>query len=137
MSFKTNWCLNPKQRVCCFVAKSIALISFLKNNKMQIRLTSPETFDRLIDYLEKERDLVWPEWSGFSKTYRDVFIETVKENMAKDTVLLNVEWEYNAQSNRVEPKVYYTIFSEIATDEEYLNEELKEKEKRKRYGTCK
>ena len=95
---------------------------------MQLRLTTPEAFYRLIDFLEKERDLVWPEWRGFDKTYRDIFIETVKENMAIDTVLLNVEWEYNAQSDRVESKVYYTIFSEIATDEEYLNEELKEKE---------
>ena len=95
---------------------------------MQLRLTTPEAFDRLIDFLEKERDLVWPEWSGFSKTHRDVFIETVKENMAKDTVLLNVEWEYNAQSNRLESKVCYTIFSEIATDDEYVNAELKEKE---------
>ena len=94
---------------------------------MQLRLTTPEAFDRLIDFLEKERNLVWPEWSGFSKTYRDVFIENVKENMAKDTVLLNVEWEYIAQSNRLESKVYYTIFSEIATDDEYVNAELKEK----------
>ena len=95
---------------------------------MQLRLTTPEALDRLIDFLEKERDLVWPEWSGFDKTYRDVFIETVKKNMAKDTVLLNVEWEYNAQSNRLESKAYYTIFSEIATDDEYVNAELKEKE---------
>ena len=95
---------------------------------MQLRLTTPEAFDRLIDFLEKERDLVCPEWRGFDKTYRDVFIETVKKNMAEDTVLLNVEWEYNAQSNRLESKVYYTIFSEIATDDEYVNAELKEKE---------
>ncbi|WP_279093874.1 hypothetical protein [Muribaculum intestinale] len=95
---------------------------------MQLRLTTPEAFDRLIDFLENERDLVWPEWRGFDKSYRDVFIETVKENMAKDTVLLNVEWGYNAQSNRLESKVYYTIFSEIATDDEYVNAELKEKE---------
>lgn len=95
---------------------------------MQLRLTTPEAFDRLIDFLERKRDLVWPEWRGFDKSYRDVFIETVKEDMAKDTVLLNVEWEYNAQSNRLESKVYYTIFSEIATDDEYVNAELKEKE---------
>lgn len=95
---------------------------------MQLRLTTPEAFDRLIDYLEKKRDLVWPEWRGFDKSYRDVFIETVKENMAKDTVLLNVEWEYNNQTNRLESKVYYTIFSEISTDDEYVNAELKEKE---------
>lgn len=94
---------------------------------MQLRLTTPEAFDRLIDFLEKERDLVWPEWRGFDKSYRDAFIETVKENMAKDTVLLNIEWGYNAQSSRMESKAYYTIFSDISTDEEYLNEELKEK----------
>lgn len=98
---------------------------------MQLRLTTPEAFDRLIDFLERKRDLVWPEWRGFDKSYRDVFIETVKKNMAKDTVLLNVEWGYNVQSNRLESKVYYTIFSEISTDEEYLDEELKEKEKGK------
>lgn len=97
---------------------------------MQLRLTTPEAFDRLIDFLERKRDLVWPEWRGFDKSYRDVFIENVKKNMAKDTVLLNVEWEYNAQSNRLESKVYYTIFSEIATDDEYVNEELREKENR-------
>lgn len=95
---------------------------------MQLRLTTPEAFVRLIDFLEGERNLVWPEWRGFDKSYRDVFIENVKKNMAKDTVLLNVEWGYNAQSNRLESKVYYTIFSEISTDEEYLDEELKEKE---------
>lgn len=105
-----------------------ATSSHLNRKEMQLRLTTPEAFDRLIDFLEKERDLVWPEWSGFDKTYRDIFIETVKENMAKDTVLLNVEWEYNAQTNRLESKVYYTIFSEIATDDEYVNAELKEKE---------
>lgn len=95
---------------------------------MQLRLTTPEAFDRLIDFLERKRDLVWPEWRGFDKSYRDVFIENVKKNMAKDTVLLNIEWGYNAQSSRMESKVYYTIFSEISTDEEYLDEELKEKE---------
>ena len=94
---------------------------------MQLRLTTPEAFDRLIDFLERKRDLVWPEWRGFDKSYRDVFIETVKENMAKDTVLLNVEWGYNAQSSRMESKAYYTIFSDISTDEEYLNEELNKK----------
>lgn len=71
---------------------------------------------------------MWPEWRGFNNSYRDVFIKTVKENMANDTVLLNVEWGYNAQSNRLESKVYYTIFSEISTDEEYLDEEREEKE---------
>ena len=89
---------------------------------MQLRSTTPEAFDRLIDFLERKRDLVWPEWRGFDKSHRDVFIETVKKNMAKDTVLLNVEWGYNAHSNRMESKVYYTIFSEISTDEEYLDE---------------
>lgn len=95
---------------------------------MQLILTTPEAFDRLIDFLEKERDLVWPKWEGFDMSYRDIFIEKVKENMTKDTVLLNVEWEYNVQSNRLESKAYYTIFSEIATDDEYVNAELKEKE---------
>ena len=50
------------------------------------------------------------EWRGFNNSYRDVFIKTVKENMANDTVLLNVEWEYNNQTNRLESKVYYTVF---------------------------
>ncbi len=93
---------------------------------MTIRLTTPEAFDRLIDFLEKERDLVFPDmFRGFKKTYRDYFIELVKEQMAIDTVFLHIDWKYNAQTNRVEASAYYSGYSEVQTDEEYLSEETK------------
>lgn len=94
---------------------------------MIIRLTSPEAFDRLIEYLEAERDLVWPECSGFSKSYRDHFIEEAKRLMANDTVLLNVDWHYNGQTNRVESEAHFMALSEIATDEVYLEESKEDK----------
>lgn len=92
---------------------------------MILRLTTPEAFDRLIDYLEKERDLVWPEWNGYKQTYRYCFMETVKEAMANDTVFLNVDWAYNDQTNRVEAKAYYSFYSEMQTEEEYMAEARK------------
>lgn len=84
---------------------------------MQIRLTSPETFDRLIDYLEKKRNLVW------SYT-RDYFIETVKKHMKNDTVLLEVDWRYNPRTKRVEATARYFVLSEVETDEEWLKQQL-------------
>lgn len=89
---------------------------------MTIRLTTPEAFDRLIDFLEKERDLVWPDvFKGMDKTYRDYFIENVKDKMKTDTVFLHVEWKFNAQKPTcLESLAWYTLLSEIGTDEEYL-----------------
>lgn len=92
---------------------------------MTLRLTTPEAFDRLIYYLEKERDLVWPEWKGYKKTYRDCFMEIVKEAMTNDTVFLHVDWAYNAQNNRLEAKAYYSLYSEMQTEEEYMAEARK------------
>lgn len=92
---------------------------------MIIRLTSPEAFDRLIEYLEAERGLVWPDLKGSKKSFRDYFIEMAKEKMATDTVLLHVDWKYDAQTNRLESEAYYTVLSEFETDEEYMEEELK------------
>lgn len=89
---------------------------------MQIRLTTPEAFDRLIDYLEKERDLVWPIIDKDRNKYRNWFIAKAKKLMETDTVLLDVEWRYNGQTNRVESEAHFMDLSEIATDEEYLEE---------------
>lgn len=88
---------------------------------MQIRLTSPETFDRLIDYLEKERNLVWP-------CFRDYIIEAIKKRMKNDTVLLEVDWRYNPRTKRVEATASYSVLSEIETDEEYQKQQLSEDE---------
>lgn len=97
---------------------------------MTIRLTTPEAFDRLIDFLEKERDLVWPDvFKGMDKTYRDYFIENVKDKMKTDTVFLHVEWKFNAQKPTcLESEAYYTVFSEIDTDVEYVEEGIGTKE---------
>lgn len=94
---------------------------------MILRLTTPEALDRLIEYLEVKRDLVWPEWKGFDKTYRDAFIEIVKEKMQTDTVFIKLEWNYNVQTNSVEARAYYIGYSEIQTDEEYLEASKEEK----------
>lgn len=84
---------------------------------MQLRLTSPEVFDRLIDYLEKEYNLVWP-------YLRDYLIETIKKRMKNDTVIVDVDWRYNTRTNRVESIARYSVLSEIETDEEYLKQQL-------------
>lgn len=89
---------------------------------MLIRLTTPEKFDALIDYLERERHLVWPNLNT-EETYRDWFIKKVKEEMKSDTVFLNVDWDYNYQEMRIEASAGRIRLSEITTDEEYLKEE--------------
>lgn len=94
---------------------------------MQIRLTSPETFDRLIDYLEKERNLVW----SFT---RDYFIETVKKHMKNDLVLLEVDWRYNPRTKCVEATASYSVLSEIKTDEEWLKQQLSADEQERDKG---
>lgn len=94
---------------------------------MQLRLTSPEAFDCLIDYLEKERNLVWP-------CFRDHFIEAIKKRIKNDTVLLEVDWTYNARTNRVEAIARYSALSEILTDEEYLKQQLSADEQERGKG---
>lgn len=84
---------------------------------MTIRLTTPEAFDRLIDHLEKERNLVW-------SCFRDYLIETVKKRMKNETVLLEVDWVCNPRTKRVEATASYSVLSEIETDEEYLKQQL-------------
>lgn len=89
---------------------------------MLIRLTTPKQFDALIDYLERERHLVWPNLNT-EESYRDWYIKKVKEEMESDTVFLNVEWDYNNREMRVEARAGSIRLSEIITDEGYLKEE--------------
>lgn len=89
---------------------------------MLIRLTSPEALDRLIAYLEKERDLVWMQLDT-KESFRDYVIRTIKEQMKTDTIFLEVNWDYNRQAMRIECSVHSRPFKEIPTDEEYLKEE--------------
>ena len=89
---------------------------------MLIRLTTPEKLDALIDYLERERHLVWPNFNT-EETFRDWFIKKVKEEMESGTVLLNVDWNYNYQKMRIEASACSIRLSEITTDEEYLKDE--------------
>lgn len=88
---------------------------------MLIRLTTPEALDRLIAYLEKYRDLTWPQL-GTQEPFRDWWLRTAKEQMKTDTILLEVEWEYNPDARKVECSVCSRPFKEIQTDEEYLKE---------------
>lgn len=88
---------------------------------MLIRLTTPKAFDQLIEYLEKERHLEWPELHT-TETYRDWFIRETKKAMKKDTVFLNLDWRYGADSRRVTCSAGRILLSEITTDEDYLKD---------------
>lgn len=92
---------------------------------MTIRLTTPEAFDRLIDHLEKKHNLAWPVWRWGKKSYRDYFKEIVKKQMKTSTLLLHVDMKYDPQTNRLKSEVGYTALSEVKTDEQYMEEELK------------
>lgn len=89
---------------------------------MLLRLTSPETFDKVIDYLEKERHLQWPNLDT-KESYRDWFIKKTKEEMKTDTVFLNVEWEYDTNKRCIVANAGSTRLSEMLTDEKYLKGE--------------
>lgn len=88
---------------------------------MLIRLTTPEALDRLIVYLEKERGLTWPQLDT-KEPFRDWWLRTAKEEMKNDTILLEVNWEYNSEKARIDCFVSTRPFREIVTDEEYLKE---------------
>lgn len=88
---------------------------------MLIRLTTPGAFDRLIEHLEKECHLEWPELQT-TETYRDWFIRETKKAMKKDSVFLNVDWEYDADRGCVTCSVGRMLLSEITTDEDYIKD---------------
>lgn len=92
---------------------------------MLIRLTTPQAFDRLIDYLEKERHLEWPDIKTV-ETYRDWFIRKTKKEMKTDTVFLNVNWEYDADKRCIVCSAGIMLLSEITTDEDYLKDDANE-----------
>lgn len=88
---------------------------------MLIRLTTPEAFDKLVEYLEKERHLQWPD-IHFSdgSNYRSYFIGQIKEEMKKDTVLVEVDWCYSPEKRDIVADMRKILYSEIDTDMEYL-----------------
>ena len=85
-----------------------------------IRLTSEKAFDALIGYLER-RGLRWPHLQT-RESYRDYFIRTTKEAMARGPVFVDVRWEYNLDERRVEGYMTREWYDEILTDEEYVAE---------------
>lgn len=80
-----------------------------------IKLTTPEAFDNLIEYLEKKRGLEWP-----APQYRGYFIEDMKEKMKTDTVLLEIVWEYSLQKQDLICHVRWSKLSEMPTDASFL-----------------
>lgn len=92
---------------------------------MLIRLTTPEAFDQLIEHLEKEHHLEWPELHT-AETYRDWFIRNTKKAMKKDTVFLDVDWRYDADRGRLVCRVGRILLSEITTDEDYIKDDENE-----------
>ena len=45
--------------------------------------------------------------------------------MKTSTLLLHVDMKYDPQTNRLKSEVGYTALSEVKTDEQYMEEELK------------
>lgn len=88
---------------------------------MLIRLTTPKAFDRLIEHLEKEQHLEWPELHT-TETYRDWFIRNTKKAIKKDTVFLNLDWRYDADRQRITCSAGRIQLSEITTDEDYIKD---------------
>lgn len=89
---------------------------------MLIRLTTPEAFDALIDYLERERNLTWPDFSFSGESFRDEFIRETKEAMAHSTVLLTVDWKYDAKQRQLICEADRILLEKITTDEKYLKD---------------
>lgn len=90
---------------------------------MMIRLTTPEALDRVIDFLERKRHLEWPQVTGMSKSYRDYSLEDAKEKMRYGTVLMEVNWQYDHDRNRIVASAHFIAVNELDTDEMYLDEE--------------
>ena len=89
---------------------------------MLIRLTNPQALDRLIEYLEKDRGLVWPQLPT-REPFRDWKIRTIKEEMQSDIIFLEVNWAFNPETLNLECSVCSRPYREILTDEEYLKED--------------
>lgn len=89
---------------------------------MLIRLTNPQALDRLIEYLEKDRGLVWPQLAT-REPFRDWKIRTIKEEMQSDIIFLEVNWAFNPETLNLECSVCSRPYREILTDEEYLKED--------------
>lgn len=91
---------------------------------MFIRLTTPECFDALVDYLEKERHLQWPDVHFLDKSdFRSFFIGQIKKEMEKDTVFIEVDWKYDPAKRGIVADMRKILFSEIDTDMEYLGKD--------------
>ena len=89
---------------------------------MLIRLTNPQALDRLIEYLEKDRGLVWPQLPT-REPFRDWKIRTIKEEMQSDIIFLEVNWVFNPETLNIECSVCSRPYRDILTDQEYLSEE--------------
>lgn len=88
---------------------------------MLIRLTTSKAFDQLIEYLEKECHLEWPELHT-TETYRDWFIRNTKKAIKSDTVFLNLDWRYDTDRQLLVCSVSRMLLSEITTDEDYIKD---------------
>lgn len=91
---------------------------------MLIRLTTPEAFDKLIEYLEKEHHLQWPD-IHFSdgSDYRSYFIGQIKEEMKNDIVIVEVDWAYSFEKHNIVANMKKILYSEINTDMGYLEKD--------------
>lgn len=82
---------------------------------MLVRLTSPENFDKLIDFFEKYENLTWEDVPS-GEEYRQNFIQKTKEAMKKGPVIIDFLFEYDIVSKK---DVTYPVRIEI---ESLMNE---------------
>lgn len=87
---------------------------------MLIRLTDPQQFDRLIAYLEAERNLEWPNLRTSTDSYRAWFIRETKELMMEITVYLQIDFTYNPTRGTYVTSAHRLDLFEVPTDDEFL-----------------
>lgn len=86
---------------------------------MLIQLTDPQNFDRLIAFLEAERNLEWPNLRT-KESYRDWFIRETKELMMEITVYLQIDFTYNPTRGTYVTSAHRLDLFEVPTDDEFL-----------------
>lgn len=86
---------------------------------MLLRPTTPESLDRLVNYLEKHRGLEWSIVNGANESYRDWWIRTAKEAIqANDGVIIEVYWHAS------QCFIHWHKHEALETVDEYLESEM-------------
>lgn len=92
---------------------------------MTIRLTSPETFDKVLEKLKQ--DPLYDE--EVNAMYFKYCVDGIREGLTKggDEWYLDIDWLHDSRVGKVAMVIRYHKRSDIPTDEEYLTEEENKK----------